>query len=225
MVSHNIAAFLSKLAFLSSWCLLVLSNLSGTEQSRADAELADSDREHEVILQCQKGDKQAYGFLVRKYMKRAYFTALGFIGSREDALDLSQEAFVRAFRAFNRFDPRRRFFTWYYQILKNLCSNFLRDRAKHARPFAEIGDSRLESIPDQSEDASKLVEQEEVKEAVWKAINSLKEKEREIIVLKDFQELSYKEIADLLGCPMGTVMSRLYTARQALKTKLEVYFS
>jgi len=174
-----------------------------------------------LILRCQAGEKQAYGELVNKYMKRAYYTALGLIGSPEAAMDLSQEAFIRAYRAIKRLDADKKFFTWYYRILKNLCLNHLRDRAIHARPFSEVGETTLLRISDQSEDASKQVEQAETKEMVWDAINSLKPQEREIIILKDFQEHSYKEISELLDCPMGTVMSRLYNARQALKVKLE----
>jgi len=177
--------------------------------------------ERRLILKCQRGEKQAYGKLVNKYMKRAYYTALGLIGSPEAAMDLSQEAFIRAYRAIKRLDADKKFFTWYYRILKNLCLNYLRDRARHARPFSEVGETTLLRISDQSEDASEQLEQEEMKEMVWNAINSLKPQEREIIMLKDFQEHSYKEISELLDCPIGTVMSRLYNARQALKVKLE----
>ncbi|TDI82200.1 MAG: sigma-70 family RNA polymerase sigma factor [Caldithrix sp.] len=174
-----------------------------------------------LILRCQAGEKQAYGELVNKYMKRAYYTALGLIGSPEAAMDLSQEAFIRAYRAIKRLDADKKFFTWYYRILKNLCLNHLRDRARHARSFSEVGETTLLKMSDQGEDASRQVEQEETREIVWDAINSLKPQEREIIILKDFQEHSYIEISELLDCPMGTVMSRLYNARQALKVKLE----
>lgn len=158
-------------------------------------------------------------------MKRAYYTALGLVGTQEDALDLSQEAFVRAYRAINKLDVDRKFFTWYYQILRHLCFNFLRDRARHTRSFSEVGENWLNQIPDGNQDASRLVEQEEMKEVVWKALTSLKEHEREIIILKEFQGMSYKKIAGLLDCPLGTVMSRLYSARKAIRTKLEGYFS
>ena len=85
--------------------------------------------EQAVLERCRGGDVQAFGWLVRRYMKRAYFTALGLVGNHEDALDLSQEAFVRAYRAFGRFEVRQRFYTWYYKILRNLCLNHLRDRS------------------------------------------------------------------------------------------------
>lgn len=176
-----------------------------------------------VILQCQRGDKQAFGLLVNKYMKRGYFCALGFVKTHEVALDLSQEAFVRAFKAIKKFDTKRNFFTWYYQVLRNLCLNSLRDRARKARPFSEVGRSLLETVPDSRKDALQELQQEELKEQVWRALDSIKPHEKEIIILKDFQECSYKEIAELLNCPIGTVMSRLYSARKALKTKLEGY--
>ena len=174
-----------------------------------------------LILRSQHGDKQAYGVLVNKYMKRAYVTALGFVGNHEGALDLSQEAFVRAYKAIGHFDAEKNFFTWFYRILKNLSLNFVRDRSNRARPFSEINETKLRTMRDNAQDTAALAEQNEQRELVWKAINALKANEKEIILLKDFQELSYKEIADILGCPLGTVMSRLYNARKSLKEKLE----
>jgi RNA polymerase sigma-70 factor, ECF subfamily len=185
-----------------------------------DQDNLDLDKERDAILKCQNGDKQAFGYLVKKYMQRSYYIALGFIGSHDSAHDLSQEAFVRAFKAIKRFDPEKRFFTWYYQILRNLCFNFNRDRARHARPFSEIDENEIKRIPAIEETAA-VVERNETQKLVWEAINQLKPKDREIIVLKDFQDLSYKEIAEMLQVPIGTVMSRLYYARAALKSKLE----
>ncbi|NIA31179.1 MAG: sigma-70 family RNA polymerase sigma factor [Actinobacteria bacterium] len=192
-------------------------SISTTNLSR---QAFDFKEEKETIIKCQNGDKQAFGILVKKYMQRSYYIALGFIGSHENALDLSQEAFVKAFRAIKRFDVDKRFFTWYYQILRNLCFNFLRDRAKHARPFSEFDDHEINRIREDSA-ASDDVEREELVSAVRQALSELKPKDQEIIVLKDFQDLSYKEIAEVLDCPIGTVMSRLYYARATLKTKLE----
>jgi len=180
--------------------------------------------ERSLVLRCQSGDKHAFGELVRFYMKRAYFTALGLVGSHDSALDLSQEAFVRAYRSIRKLDADRKFFTWYYQILRNLCFNFIRNSARHAKSFSEIGDYQLQHLVDDTPNAAVIAESNEKKEIVWKAMNRLKPMDREIIILKDFQELSYKEIGEVLSCPAGTVMSRLYHARQALKSKLERYF-
>lgn len=180
--------------------------------------------EQNLILQAQAGDNQAYGVLVQKYMKRAYFIALGLVGTHDSALDLSQEAFVKAFRALKKLDSNRNFFTWFYQILRNLCFNFLRDSSRHAVPFSEVGEYALSQLDDGEPDAAANLEQNELKEIMWQAINQLKPNEREIIILKDFQEMSYNEIAEFLNCPTGTVMSRLYNARKALKAKLEDYY-
>ena len=175
----------------------------------------------QAIKLCQTGDRAAYGYLVEQYKERAYYSALGIVRSHEAALDLSQDAFVRAFRHIKRFDTTKKFFTWYYQILRNLCLNFIRDKKKHARSFSEIDEYQISRLTDANEDASALAEQNELKKALWAAMDDLKSKEREIIMLKDFQDLAYKEIADILEIPIGTVMSRLFNARKALKAKLE----
>ncbi|MBN2413513.1 sigma-70 family RNA polymerase sigma factor [candidate division KSB1 bacterium] len=183
------------------------------------------DNDQNAILSCQKGNKQAYGFLVRKYMKRAYYTALGLVGSHENAVDLSQDAFIRAYRAIKKFDAEKNFFTWYYRILRNLCFNFLRDRARHARSFSEVGEKNINVLTDESQNTSVQVERNELRRAVWDALATIKKHDREIIILKDIQNFSYKEIAEILDCPIGTVMSRLYNARKALKAKLERFYA
>ncbi len=183
------------------------------------------DNDQDAILSCQKGNKQAYGFLVQKYMKRAYYTALGLVGSHENAVDLSQDAFIRAYRAIKKFDAKKNFFTWYYRILRNLCFNFLRDRARHARSFSEVGEKAVYLFTDESQDSYGQVEQNELRRAVWDALAKIKKHDREIIILKDIQDFSYKEIAEILDCPIGTVMSRLYNARKALKAKLERFYA
>lgn len=175
----------------------------------------------QAIELCQAGNKAAYGYLVNQYKERAYYSALGIVRSHDAALDLSQDAFVRAYRHIGKFDTTKKFFTWYYQILRNLCLNFIRDKKRHARSFSEVDENQIKTISDEREDASALAEQNELKEALWAAMDDLKPKEREIIMLKEFQDLPYKDIADILEIPIGTVMSRLFNARKALKVKLE----
>jgi len=92
-----------------------------------------------LIRRAQGGDAAAFGRLVERYMRRAYFAALSLVGTREDALDLSQEAFVRAFRARRTIDPERPFYAWLYQILRRLCFNFLRDRRNRRRQLESAG--------------------------------------------------------------------------------------
>jgi len=181
---------------------------------------ASSESEEAVALRgWQQGDPQAFGAIVRKYMKQAYFTALGLVGNPEDALDLSQDAFVRAFRARERFDPQRRFFTWYYRILRNLCLNHLRQR----RRFTE-----LDAIPGGPEelavtqtDPAVLAQRNESTEQLWQALGRLKPEEREVLILRELEECSYAEIAERLGIQPGTVMSRLFYARKHIRELLK----
>jgi RNA polymerase sigma-70 factor (ECF subfamily) len=173
-----------------------------------------------LIRQSQAGDAEAFGRLVERHMRRAYFAALGLVGSREDALDLSQEAFARAFRARWSLDPDRPFYAWLYQILRRLCFNFTRDRATRTRVQASA-EWLQEAGPRQDAlDPARELERAELAHRLSSAIDALPGREREVFVLKEFEGLKYREIADLVGIPPGTVMSRLYAARQRLADAL-----
>jgi len=154
---------------------------------------------------------------VKINMKRAYFTALGFLGSHDSAMDMSQEAFIRAYRSYKKFDRTKNFFTWYYKILRNLCFNFIRDN-KNKSDLSFIENREVEG---KSENPGDVVEKQELYDNLEVAISKLDFDEREIIILKEFEEHSYKEIAELLSIPIGTVMSRLYYARKKLGRILE----
>lgn len=176
-----------------------------------------------LVRRAQAGDEAAFGRLVERYMRRAYYSALSLVGSREDALDLSQEAFARAYRSRDAIDPERPFYAWLYQILRRLCFNFLRDRRTRSRVLESAGawladDAASRAAPDPAE----ALEREERRRMVAAAIESLPDREREVLALKEFEGLSYKEIAALVGIPIGTVMSRLYSARKRLVQALEV---
>ena len=169
-----------------------------------------------LMHRLSKAEENEFEIHVKHNMKRAYFTALGFVGSHDTAVDLSQEAFVRAYKNFKNFDRNKKFFTWYYKILKNLCLNFIRDSKK--RPQVGLFES-CDTIQD-SKSPSDHIEKEELQKIVGDEIFKLKEDEREIIILKEFQNLSYKEISELMNIPLGTVMSRLFYARKKLAERL-----
>ncbi len=173
--------------------------------------------EDRLLDKIQKGDKQAYGFLVNHYKERAYSIALGYVGTIDDAYDLSQEAFIKAYLKIRTFDPSRSFFNWFYQILKRLCLNFLRDK-KTVFNYEAV---ELDNLLSENLTPIELNEQRETYKIIWTAIGKLSVEAREIIILKEFKEMSYKEIAELLEIPQGTVMSRLYHARRALKAMIE----
>ena len=169
------------------------------------------------IEQCQAGRKEAYAYIVNRYKQRAYFIALSYTGSIDDAYDLSQDAFIKAFKHIKTFDTNKKFFTWFYQILKNLCLNYIRDRKVHQHSDV----LELEHLAVDGDDPQSIAERNERKVMVWNALDHIKPEFREIILLKDFEDMSYREIADTLGIAEGTVMSRLYHARKSLKQTIE----
>ena len=179
--------------------------------------------ERDLILKAQAGESAAFGELVQRYMRRAYYAALGFVGSPEDAMDLSQDAFARAYRARHRINPDMPFYTWYYQILRRLCFNFTRDRQLHRRKLRDqkswiVDDAAFRS---RERNPQRAVERAEIRRRVREAIDSLGDREREVLVLKEFEGLKYREIAEVVGIPIGTVMSRLYSARKHLAEAIE----
>lgn len=162
--------------------------------------------ERELLEAVQKGDKETYGAIVKRYMHSAYYIALGFVHNQQDALDVSQDAFIKAFRKINMFDTSKPFFPWFYRLLRNLCIDQL--KRKH----------RMRVIP--LEDVHVLAEEKEdreLKETLWKGIEKLSFEQREIVILRYFRQFSYAEIAELVGKPIGTVMSALFYAKKKLK--------
>jgi len=174
--------------------------------------------ERHVIREWKRGNARAYEALVRRYMRDAYLVAYGYVGNSEDARDLSQEAFVKIHQARARFDEERPFYPWLYRVLRNHCLNFLRRGRVEVSIDDENSHRELASPqPTVLED----MESEERRRIVRAAIAKLSDDHREIIVLKNFKDCSYKEISEILEIPIGTVMSRLFYARQALRILVE----
>jgi RNA polymerase sigma-70 factor (ECF subfamily) len=180
------------------------------------------DPERQAIEECKCGKSESYQYIVDKYKTRAYHAALLYTGNSDDALDLSQEAFCKAYQAIKSFDLGRNFYTWFYQILKNICINYYRRKKQRTVSFSQT--EAATGIPVEipiSETPEEIFERNEMRDLLWKALGKLKDTDREIILLKEFQELSYKDIADAMQLPMGSVMSRLFYARQRLSKILE----
>ncbi len=173
-----------------------------------------------AMRRCRRGSPEAFEVFVNRYMKNAYFIALGLVGNREDAMDLSQEAFIRAYRNIKYLKPDRRFFPWFYQILKNLCISHLRKRR-----YRQTSSLDGENCPEPSAmtdyfSPEVVAGRNELKDKVWQAIGKLDDKHREVIILRHFQNMSYEQIAEALYCNKGTVTSRLYYARKRLEELL-----
>jgi RNA polymerase sigma-70 factor (ECF subfamily) len=184
---------------------------------------ATGDSDAHLVRRAKAGDTGAFGTLVERYMRRAYYSALGLVGSSEDAMDLSQEAFVRAFRARHTIDPDRPFYAWLYQIIRRLCFNHTRDRRTRRRGIEAAGDWLVDQAQERTAtmNPDRALRAAEAKRRVREALETLNERDREVLVLKEFEGLRYREIADVLGVPIGTVMSRLYSARRRLAGALE----
>jgi RNA polymerase sigma-70 factor (ECF subfamily) len=162
-----------------------------------------------AIEKVQKGEREAFRFLVESYQAQAVAHAAAILGNREDAQDAAQEAFIDAFRALKRFDKERRFYPWFYVLLRNRCYKMTAKR-RETQNLEE-----LEIIAPQAN----LPREEQI--ALDNALLALSGEEREIIALKYLDGLSYDEISERLQIPRGTVMSRLFHARKALQAKLE----
>ena len=164
-----------------------------------------------------KKNKRVFEKLVKANMKKAYFAAISIVGSHDAAMDLSQGAFIKAYSHFDKFDKDRNFFIWYYKILKNLCLNFIRDKKNNISL-----DCFEMSNQENSDDPKIKYEQVEQSDIIKKALLKLSVEERELLILKEFQNYSYTELSELFEIPIGTVMSKLFYARKKLAKNLDL---
>lgn len=169
-----------------------------------------------------EGPTETFEAFVKRYMKDAYFIALGLVGNQNDALDLSQEAFLQAYRHRKRLKEKSKLFPWFYRILRNLCFMHLRKKqVRQTTPLDDTAGLTLESNPCYTFDPEALAQRNEDNDNLWRAISHLEEKHREVIILRHFRNLSYEQMAEVLFCNKGTIMSRLYYARKKLKDILD----
>ena len=180
--------------------------------------------ERELVQQAKAGDRAAFAGLVSAYEGKIYNLALRYLGSREDAMDASQEVFLRVFRFLPGFQEESGFSTWIYRIGVNVCKDMLHRRLKRAEQPLEVPDEEDEGrpvdVPDLRYDPERIMEGAELRQALSDAILALPEQQREIIILRDIRGLSYEEIALALALEAGTVKSRLFRARENLRKKI-----
>jgi RNA polymerase sigma-70 factor, ECF subfamily len=177
--------------------------------------------DQELVGQAKKGDQAAFRVLVEKYQRRAFAVALAIVRDRDDATDICQEAFLRAWRALDSFDGDAQFYTWLYRILHNLAIDHLRRRRFQAVSLDDeenvmpLADCSLDGDPERNLARRRLVA------SLDEGLQSLSAVQRTVLVLREVQGLSYQEIADTVGCSIGTVMSRLFHARKNLLKAIE----
>jgi RNA polymerase sigma-70 factor (ECF subfamily) len=181
---------------------------------------APSSDESELIRRCLAGDTEAFEPLVERYRQRVWRLAFQLLHDREDAWDCAQEAFVRAFHSLASFRGQSAFYTWLFRITVNVATDRQRARGAHARAFGAERVPEEEwkrTTPDPGGGPDQSAAQSEQRERIRQALDALPPKARAIIMLSDVEGLSYREIAEVLDCPIGTVMSRLHNARKRLK--------
>jgi RNA polymerase sigma-70 factor (ECF subfamily) len=181
----------------------------------------------ELVQRARDGDRDAFRELVERYQRRIATLAFGMLRNREDALDVVQETFTKAYQNLDRFKGDASFYTWTYRIAVNLCIDHQRreaklptatfeprERERAEDPLAALPDAKAQGDPyQQTRDA-------ELAGALHRAIGDLTPEHRAVILLREVDGLSYEEISHVLECPKGTVMSRLHYARRQLQERL-----
>ena len=186
---------------------------------------ASSQQIERLVQQAQAGDDQAFVALVDKYRDSIYNYVARMLHDRTEAEDIAQEAFVRAYQALPEFRGASSFQTWLYRIASNLAIDAARRRGRRRtlsleEPVSTDDGDVAREFPDEQPGPFEQVRSSEVQQMVREAITELSPKLRAVVALYDLQGLSYQEIADILGCPVGTVKSRLFNARNQLHEKL-----
>ena len=176
----------------------------------------------ELVLAAQQGDQAAFSALVERHQAMAYSLALRMTGNSDDAADVTQEAFLNAWRALAGFQGQSSFSTWLYRLTSNACIDFLRrEKRRSALSMTstdeEVDETRQTEIPDERWSPERELERTELHQAIRKGLASLSFDHREVLVLRELEGLSYQEIAKALELEENTVKSRIARARMALR--------
>lgn len=180
--------------------------------------------ERQLILRTRRGDKEAFNELVKAYQQRLYFAIFRLVRNTEEAKDLTQDAFVAAYQAIKGFRLRSSFYTWIYRVAINLCYHHLRSRQYRIKlktkslqePIESEEGEFLKNFASSEPDPYQVLASKEKTELIQRGLATLKRKFYQAVILHDLEGLSYKDIAKIQRCSLGTVMSRLYRSRLQL---------
>lgn len=187
--------------------------------------LSGEEGDQQLVERVQKGDKRAFDVLVLKYQHRIYSLVTRFIRDPDEVQDVVQEAFIKAYRALPGFRGESAFFTWLYRIAINTAKNYLVSRSRRP-PGADVDIEDAEylesagALRDLAGPENQLMT-EQLRAVIDKAIRALPEDLRTALTLREFEGLSYEEIAEVMRCPVGTVRSRIFRAREAIDRNLK----
>jgi RNA polymerase sigma-70 factor (ECF subfamily) len=184
--------------------------------------------DHELLRACRRGDKKAFEVLVQRYQRKVLAVAVGMVHNPEDAMEIAQDSFVKAFQSLDRFKGESSFYTWLYRIVVNRAIDFQRrQRRQPTVAFEEggVGDEGKEVRgglhSETSVDPFRRAQSHEIGERVTQAIDELTPDHKAVILLREVEGLSYEEISRVMQCSKGTVMSRLHYARKKLQKRLK----
>ncbi|GAB4463800.1 MAG: RNA polymerase sigma factor RpoE [Burkholderiaceae bacterium] len=187
--------------------------------------MSDREIDRQLVERVQRGDKRAFELLVAKYQRKIFRLLSRLIRDPSEIEDVAQEAFIKAYRALPNFRGDSAFYTWLYRIAINTAKNYLVAQGRRAptRTETEVEDAERMDDADQLRDVNtpdSMLLSKQVGEAVNRAIDRLPEDLRTAIVLREIEGLSYEEIAESMNCPIGTVRSRIFRAREAIADEL-----
>lgn len=196
-----------------------------TTQFKESACVSDREADQQLVERVQKGDKRAFDLLVKKYQHKIITLVMKYVKDQEEAMDIAQEAFIKAYRALPKFRGDSAFYTWIYRIAINTAKNHLVARGRRpmeadvdlaeveyfdsARAFKEVATPERNLLKD------------ELQSEFYAALKDLPEDLRMAVTLREFDGLSYEEIAEVMQCPVGTVRSRIFRGREAIDTRLK----
>lgn len=188
--------------------------------------MSDREIDQQLVLRVQQGDKQAFGLLVSKYQRKLARLLSRMIRDSAEVEDVTQEAFIKAYRALPSFRGESAFYTWLYRIGINTAKNYLVSQGRRAPTSTPFDAQEAESMDDSSmlhdvDTPERLLHTKQIGETVNNAMDELPEELRIAIVLREIEGLSYEEIAVVMDCPIGTVRSRIFRAREAISERLK----
>ncbi len=180
--------------------------------------------DEELVAKVQRGDKVAFDFLVIKYQHKIIQLVNGYVKDPSEAQDVAQEVFIKAYRALGNFRGEAAFYTWLYKIAINTAKNYLLSRARrNSNSHVDIQDAEVLEQAQQLrniETPERQLLNEEIIDTIKAVIDNLPEDMRTAIILREFEGMSYEEIAEAMDCPVGTIRSRIFRARDAIDSKL-----
>jgi len=183
-----------------------------------------AEEDRNLIIAARNGEAKAFEKLMRKYRKSVYYTLLKMIRNEDDAEDLTQEAFAKAFASIQNFDAKYSFSTWLFRIATNNCIDFIRKKKLQTYSIHQPSDSEHSAsytdIRDESMNPNEQLLSDQRKRYVRTAVGQLSPRYKELIELRYFRELSYEEIADTLKLPLGTVKAQLHRAKELLNNMM-----